>query len=117
MEHGTAQRHKKEVGRLPLQTVQQPKTAESGQTLVEFALMLPFMLLLLLGIVEIGRATFITSMVLKTLPLRRILSACKRQPYAMLMATSPAFARQVFLLKRRVRRISVNAIPDRELPA
>src|ERR1039458_8884760 len=84
MEHGTAQRHKKAVGRLPLQTVKQPKTAESGQTLVEFALMLPFMLLLLLGIVEIGRVAFI---------------------------------RLVFLLKRRVRRISVNAIPDRELPA
>lgn len=60
MEHETAPRHQKEVGRLPLQTVQQPKTAECGQTLVEFALMLPFMLLLLLGIVEIGRATFIT---------------------------------------------------------
>lgn len=60
MEHKTAQRHKKVVGRLPLQTVQRPKTAESGQTLVEFALMLPFMLLLLLGIAEIGRVAFIT---------------------------------------------------------
>jgi Flp pilus assembly protein TadG len=60
MEHKTAQRHKKEVGRLPLQAARQPKTAESGQTMLEFALMLPFMMLLLLGIAEIGRAAFIT---------------------------------------------------------
>jgi TadE-like protein len=46
--------------RLPLQTARQPKKTESGQTLVEFALMLPFMLLLLLGVAEIGRAAFIT---------------------------------------------------------
>src|SRR5450759_2469354 len=59
MEHETAQRHKKEVGRPPLQTVRQPRTAESGQTLLEFALMLPFLMLLLLGIAEIGRAAFI----------------------------------------------------------
>jgi len=56
----TEMRQTKGVGRLPLQTVQQPKTAESGQTLMEFALMLPFMMLLLLGIAELGRAAFIT---------------------------------------------------------
>jgi TadE-like protein len=56
----TATRQKKAVGRLPMQAARQAKTAESGQTLIEFALMLPFMMLLLLGIAEIGRAAFIT---------------------------------------------------------
>jgi len=50
MEHETAQRHKKAVSRLPLQAARQPKTAESGQTLLEFAVMQPCMMLLLLGI-------------------------------------------------------------------
>ena len=53
-------RQKKAGGRLSRQAARQPKTAESGQTLLEFALMLPFMMLLLLGIAEIGRAAFIT---------------------------------------------------------
>ncbi|MGA2903998.1 MAG: TadE family protein [Candidatus Korobacteraceae bacterium] len=37
----------------------QPKTAESGQSVMEFAVMLPFMILLLLGVVEIGRAVYL----------------------------------------------------------
>src|SRR5579862_2634861 len=36
------------------------RRTELGQTMVEFALMLPFMLLLGIGIVEIGRAIFYT---------------------------------------------------------
>ena len=60
MEHGTVKRQKKASGRWPLQAELQPKTAESGQTTLEFALMLPFMMLLLLGIAEIGRAAFIS---------------------------------------------------------
>jgi hypothetical protein len=56
----TATRQKKALGRLPGRTGRRPKAAESGQTLLEFALMLPFMMLLLLGIAEIGRAAFIT---------------------------------------------------------
>lgn len=60
MEQRAITRQKKAVGRLTWQAARQPKTAESGQTLLEFAVMLPFMLLLLLGIAEIGRAAFIT---------------------------------------------------------
>ncbi|MFI5116658.1 MAG: TadE/TadG family type IV pilus assembly protein [Terriglobales bacterium] len=56
----TAMRQKKAGDRLPGQAARQPKTAESGQTLLEFAFMLPFMMLLLLGVAEIGRAAFIT---------------------------------------------------------
>jgi Flp pilus assembly protein TadG len=56
----TTMSQEKAVGHLPLQTAWQPETAESGQTLLEFALMLPFMMLLLLGIAELGRAIFIT---------------------------------------------------------
>ncbi|MGA2904671.1 MAG: TadE/TadG family type IV pilus assembly protein, partial [Candidatus Korobacteraceae bacterium] len=41
----------------------QRKTAEGGQSLIEFAWMLPFLLLLFLGIVELGRAAFITMVV------------------------------------------------------
>ena len=48
------------MGRLTWRAARQRKTAESGQTLLEFAMMLPFMMLLLLGIAEIGRAAFIT---------------------------------------------------------
>ena len=53
-------RQEKAGGRLSWQAARQRKTAESGQTLLEFAMMLPFMMLLLLGIAEIGRAAFIT---------------------------------------------------------
>lgn len=60
MEQRTAEKQEKAAGRLPLQAARLPKTAESGQTLLEFALMLPFMMLLLLGIAEIGRAAFMT---------------------------------------------------------
>ena len=56
----TTMSQEKAVGHLPLQTAWQPETAESGQTWLEFALMLPFMMLLLLGIAELGRAIFIT---------------------------------------------------------
>src|ERR1017187_10241452 len=56
----TETRQKKEVGCLSRQAARQAKTAESGQTLLEFAFMLPFMMLLLLGIAEIGRAAFIS---------------------------------------------------------
>src|ERR1035437_943843 len=55
-----AMRQRKAGGRLSGQAARQSKTAESGQTLLEFAFMLPFMMLLLLGIAEIGRAAFIT---------------------------------------------------------
>jgi Flp pilus assembly protein TadG len=55
-----AMKQNKAVVGLPLQGVGRSKIAESGQTLIEFALMLPFLLLLLLGIVELGRAAFIT---------------------------------------------------------
>jgi len=53
------------VGKVSLLTVTWPspnqlRAAESGQTLTEFALMLPFLLLLFLGVVELGRAAFIT---------------------------------------------------------
>jgi Flp pilus assembly protein TadG len=48
------------VGELSLRAERQPKTAECGQSLLEFALMLPFLLLLFLGVVELGRAAFIT---------------------------------------------------------
>jgi len=41
----------------------QRKTAERGQSLAEFALMLPFMALLLVGIVEVGRAAFLSMVV------------------------------------------------------
>src|ERR1039458_3408905 len=60
MEQRAVTRQKKAVGRLSRQAARQCKTAESGQTLLEFAMMLPFMLLLLLGIAEIGRAAFIS---------------------------------------------------------
>src|ERR1035441_2237977 len=56
----TTMSQEKAVGHLPLLTAWQPETAESGQTLMEFALMLPFMMLLLLGIAELGRAAFIS---------------------------------------------------------
>ena len=45
---------------LSSRTERQPETAECGQTLTEFALMLPFLLVLFLGVVELGRAAFIT---------------------------------------------------------
>ena len=48
------------VGDRPLHIALQPGAAECGQTLTEFALMLPFLLLLFLGVVELGRAAFIT---------------------------------------------------------
>jgi len=60
MEQRAVTRQQKAVGRSPWQGARQLKTAESGQTLLEFALMLPFMMLLLLGIAEIGRAAFIS---------------------------------------------------------
>jgi Flp pilus assembly protein TadG len=60
MEQRAVTRQEKAVGRPPLQGAHQLKTAESGQTLLEFAMMLPFMMLLLLGIAEIGRAAFIS---------------------------------------------------------
>lgn len=63
MEYGTAQSFKKAFGRLPFAAPRQRKTAEGGQSLVEFALMLPFMALLLIGIVEVGRAAFLTMVV------------------------------------------------------
>jgi len=58
VEHGSSKRQKKTVGRLPFEAARQPKPAESGQSLMELALMLPFMCLVLLGVVEIGRAAF-----------------------------------------------------------
>jgi TadE-like protein len=60
MKQRTARRQAKAPGHSPLRAARQPRTAESGQTLLEFAFMLPFMMLLLLGVAEIGRAAFIT---------------------------------------------------------
>src|ERR1019366_9541816 len=60
MERRAVMRQEKGAGRLPGQAARQSKTAEAGQTLLEFAFMLPFMMLLLLGIAEIGRAAFIS---------------------------------------------------------
>jgi Flp pilus assembly protein TadG len=48
------------VRNLSLRTARLPKVAECGQSLLEFALMLPFLMLLFLGVVELGRAAFIT---------------------------------------------------------
>jgi hypothetical protein len=59
MEHEIAQRHKKTVSRPPFASPRQRRTAESGQSVMEFAVMLPFMILLALGVVEIGRAAFL----------------------------------------------------------
>ncbi len=56
----TPMSQKEPVDRLPLRGARQLRSAQSGQTLIEFALMLPFMMLLMLGVVEIGRAAFIT---------------------------------------------------------
>lgn len=38
----------------------EPRSTEDGQSLLEFALMLPFLVLLLIGVVETGRAAFIS---------------------------------------------------------
>jgi Flp pilus assembly protein TadG len=59
MKQRRARRQAKALGHPPLRAGRQPRTAESGQTLLEFALMLPFLMLLLLGVAEIGRAAFI----------------------------------------------------------
>jgi Flp pilus assembly protein TadG len=58
MEQATALRQRNGSGRLACGAARQPQAAEGGQSLVEFALMLPLMCLLLLGVVEIGRAAF-----------------------------------------------------------
>jgi Flp pilus assembly protein TadG len=63
MEHETAAREKTAAGRLPFRLARKSKTAEGGQSLAEFALMLPFLCLLLVGIVELGRAVYITIVV------------------------------------------------------
>jgi len=63
MKSGTVQTFKRALGCLPFAAPRRPKTAEGGQSLVEFALMLPFMAVLLIGIVEIGRAAFISVVV------------------------------------------------------
>ena len=60
MKQGTVRRQEKALDHPPLQAARQTTTAESGQTLLEFALMLPYLMLLLLGIAELGRAAFIT---------------------------------------------------------
>lgn len=60
MEDARAQRYKRVAARLPFRFARKRKTDESGQSLVEFALMLPLLCLLLLGVVEVGRAIFIT---------------------------------------------------------
>lgn len=60
MQNATAWGHKKGSGPLSLAAAAQRETTEAGQSLMEFALMLPFLCLLLIGVVEIGRAIFIT---------------------------------------------------------
>jgi TadE-like protein len=59
MKDEAAQRQKRALGRPPFEATQQSKSAEAGQSLLELAVMLPFLLLLVLGVVEIGRAAFI----------------------------------------------------------
>ena len=60
IEGATAQKDKTVAARLPFGFARKRKTAESGQSLTEFALMLPLLCLLLVGVVEVGRAIFIT---------------------------------------------------------
>jgi Flp pilus assembly protein TadG len=56
----TVTRHEMRVGRLPAANAGKRKVTEGGQALTEFALMLPILCLLSIGIVEIGRAAAIT---------------------------------------------------------
>jgi Flp pilus assembly protein TadG len=63
MKYVTIQRFKTTLGWLCFAPPRCRKVSEGGQSLVEFALMLPFMALLLIGIVEIGRAAFISMLV------------------------------------------------------
>jgi Flp pilus assembly protein TadG len=63
MEYGMVRSFKKALGCLRCLVPRRRRTAEGGQSLVEFALMLPFMAVLLIGIVEIGRFAFITMLV------------------------------------------------------
>ena len=60
MERTTAQRCKNAAGPMPFAAPRQRKTFETGQSLLEFALMLPFLTLLGVGVVDIGRAIFYT---------------------------------------------------------
>ncbi len=58
MKQATIAGHNQASGGLPFTS---PRgRAERGQTLLEFALMAPFLLLLLTGVVELGRAIFYT---------------------------------------------------------
>jgi len=63
MKYETIPTFKKALGRLHFMAPRHRRSAEGGQSLVEFALMLPFMALLLIGIVEIGRFAFISMLV------------------------------------------------------
>ena len=56
----TGRTHETTGGRRARAGTLKRKRMESGQTLTEFALMLPVLCLLMIGIVEIGRATAIT---------------------------------------------------------
>jgi len=56
MEREKTNTHKKAVRGLPCGTARRPNTAERGQALVEFALALPILCLLAVGILEIGGA-------------------------------------------------------------
>jgi len=60
MRGATVQRLGDGLDQRPFAAARERKTPDSGQTLLEFALMLPFLLLLATGIVEIGRAIFYT---------------------------------------------------------
>jgi len=59
MRHAISPRYKKAVGDMRL-AAGRCKAAARGQALVEFALMLPLLILMWTGVVEIGRAIFYT---------------------------------------------------------
>jgi len=63
MECVTIRSFRRALGHLPFAARRHRKTAEGGQSLAEFALMLPFMALLLIGVVEVGRAAFLSIVV------------------------------------------------------
>ena len=59
----TTQALKKMMGRLELPAARHDNNTTSGQSLLEFALMLPFLTLLSVGIAEIGRVAFVSMVV------------------------------------------------------
>jgi len=58
--HVSLVRHKRVADSSPSAKAQKRKAAESGQSLIEFALFLPVLCLVSIGIIEIGRAAVFT---------------------------------------------------------